>query len=146
MSPLTDAHGQMIATGGDIASGGADGTVQIWNSKNGQRRFTIAAHTAGVNGLGLLWDTSNGGFLAGVVSASDDGTVQGWSLIEDYLFMTYRGHKGKVNAVTVLNTTSVLCASAGDDQTLQVWYGEGGATSSPMVHTRPRSEPWQPRQ
>ncbi|MGH2478944.1 MAG: WD40 repeat domain-containing protein, partial [Ktedonobacteraceae bacterium] len=111
-----------------IASGGADGTVQIWNAATGEHIYTYTGHTAGVNGLALFYNGSSQATptnLARIVSVSDDGTAQVWKPANQYPIVVYRGHRGKVNAVAALSSQipyyGPRAASAGEDQTVQIW-------------------------
>ncbi len=124
----TPAPGNTPTPGGviprsQIASGGADSTVQIWDASTSEHIYTYAGHTAGINGLTLLRYAQSQS-LVHIVSASDDGTAQVWSPTERLGTMAYRGHRGKVNAVATLPEIPYygpLVASAGEDQTVQVW-------------------------
>ena len=111
-----------------IASGGADGTVQIWDAATGEHIYTYTGHTAGVNGLALFYYGSPQATpvnLESIVSASDDGTAQAWNPANQYPMVVYRGHRGKVNAVAALSSQipyyGPRVASAGEDQTVQIW-------------------------
>jgi WD40 repeat protein len=90
-----------------------------------------------VNGLTLVPNSDPSSLT--LASASDDGSVHVWrAVVGDELLLTqgigisdkkiYNGHRGqKVNAVTALFDLphipqySGLLASAGDDETVQIW-------------------------
>ncbi len=108
-----------------IASGGADGTVQLWSGLMGKHLFTYSGHTAGVNGVAVSLYQPDGP-VETIASASDDQTVHLWQpkQYESQADHIYRGHTAKVNAVAVLPRVQYYgtrFASASDDHTVQVW-------------------------
>ncbi len=105
-----------------IASGGADGTVQVWNANTGRSLLVYRGHKAAVNGLAVL-SSSSSLFAEYIASASDDGTVHVWRTPSGSLNNIYHGHNGRVNAVAVPADTThgQQVASAGEDSTVQVW-------------------------
>jgi WD40 repeat protein len=120
-----------------IASAGADGQVHLWDARTGQVVRIYREHDAAVNGLTLVPNSDPSSLT--LASASDDGSVHVWrAVVGDELLLTqgigisdkkiYNGHRGqKVNAVTALFDLphipqySGLLASAGDDETVQIW-------------------------
>src|ERR1700681_4966477 len=68
-----------------LASGGADGTVQLWETLSGRLLATLQGHTGPVYGLALSPD---GGLLA---SGSWDGTVRLWETGSGRLLVTLQG-------------------------------------------------------
>jgi WD40 repeat protein len=112
-----------------IASGGADGTVQIWNGDTGKHLLTYSGHTAGINGLAALRDPGN--YFQGIASASDDHTIHIWNPMSTatYAYRIYREHSAKVNAVAALPSLPYYgprVASASDDHSVQVWSSGSG--------------------
>jgi len=55
-----------------IASGGTDGTVQVWNAADGSHVFTYRGHSDVVEAVAWSPDGKR------IASASDDNTVQVW--------------------------------------------------------------------
>ena len=109
-----------------VASGGADGTVQVWDGETGRHLLTYSGHTAGVNGLAIALPYQPDGPVDTIASASDDQTVHLWWLNGSYAQAhdIYQGHTAKVNAVVALpwvNYYGSRFASASDDHTVQVW-------------------------
>lgn len=116
--------------GSQVASGGADGTVQIWDVNTGAHVYTYTGHEASVNGLAVIYsmmDNTQSPWYQFIVSASDDGTVQVWQPGTLPLLTTYRGHHDKVNAVATLPFLKMspyyqgAAVSASEDHTVQVW-------------------------
>jgi len=114
-----------------LASGGADGTVQVWEAATGLLLFTYHGHAGGVNTV--AWHGSR------IASGGADGTVQVWSfgradatarvrtlsgarvslpLQGDVL--VYRGHAGPVTSVT-WSPDGQRIASGSEDGTVQLW-------------------------
>lgn len=110
----TIAYGAYGVTSGWIASGGADQAVQTWEPTTGETIFVYKEHTAPVNALTWTIDM--------IVSASDDGTVHVHKPEDGSVQKIYRGHRGKVFAVTHLYTPyNTFVASAGDDRQVHIW-------------------------
>ena len=66
-----------------IASGGADGTVQVWEVATGRLLFTYRGHVGGVNTV--AWQRGTlllPGYEARIASGGADATVQVWSIGE----------------------------------------------------------------
>ncbi len=128
-----------------IASGGADGTVQVWDAATGRLLFTYRGHAGAVHTvtwqrgtLLLPW------YEARIASGGADATVQVWSVGEPDAavqrwpvgragnaqypqamalqseVLIYRGHSGPVTSVT-WSPDGQLIASGSEDGTVQVW-------------------------
>src|SRR5206468_1110806 len=76
-----------------IASGGADGSVQVWNATTAHTYVTYRGHTAAVNAL--VW-SPDGKYIA---SGGADSSVQVWDATTGHTLFTYHGHTAAVNAV-----------------------------------------------
>ncbi|WP_069802144.1 WD40 repeat domain-containing serine/threonine protein kinase [Thermogemmatispora onikobensis] len=101
--------------GTQLASGGADHQVVIWDSVSGvvQEHLT---HPAAVNGL--AWDPTTPGRLA---TACSDGRVRVWTLSSNGATV-YSGHHGSVTAVA---WSQQGLASASTDHTVILWRVTG---------------------
>ncbi len=116
-----------------IASGGADGTVQVWEAATGGPLFTYRGHAGGVNAV--AWQGEPlllPGREARIASGGADATVQVWSFgravnrgheqvmtLQGEILM-YRGHSGQVTSVT-WSPDGQYIASGSEDGTVQVW-------------------------
>ena len=98
-----------------IASGSADGTVQVWGATDGNHVYTYRGHTARVNALGWSPDGTR------IASGSDDGTAQAWDAEDGGHVFSYRGHFGYAVRALAWSPTSARIASGGADGTVQVW-------------------------
>jgi len=110
-----------------IASGGDDGTVQIWDAIAGRKITTYRGHTGGVSAI--AW-SPNGKWIA---SAGIDCTVQVWAADNMRKVCTYTRHSDKVTAVAWSPARlspsagqSYLVASASEDGTVQIWDAATG--------------------
>lgn len=125
--PSTPSPGALLP-GNHIASGGADGTVQIWDAQTGQHITTSTGHQASVNSLAVVYEEPTDQFQTNdpmLVSASDDGTARVWHASGEPGRM-YKGHQGPVNSVAVCLTHNFAyydqcVVSGGEDHTVQVW-------------------------
>jgi len=109
-----------------IASGGDDGTVQVWDAMTGRKISTYRGHSGGVSAV--AW-SPDGKWIA---SASIDCTVQVWEA-DTLKKECYIRHSDKVTALAwspVKLTSSAgygyLIASASADSTVQTWEAPTG--------------------
>ncbi|HEV2579895.1 MAG TPA: WD40 repeat domain-containing protein [Ktedonobacteraceae bacterium] len=111
-----------------IASGNADGTIQLWRAVRAAVAssapidtplLTYRKHTGAVTDLAWLPGTT---FIA---SASEDGTVQLWNTLSGAAHLVYRGHSGRVFSVSAAPDGRQI-ASAGQDRTVQIWDAATG--------------------
>jgi len=100
-----------------IASGGRDKNVKIWNTI-GECKFTVEqnAHTDWVSSVKFFQDAKN----ALVVSASWDKTIKVWDNQTMSLRHTFVGHKAQINSLDIAPTTCYL-ASGGRDGQAFIW-------------------------
>src|SRR6185312_9536339 len=108
-----------------LASGGADGTVQIWNAQTGQPMLTYTGH-AHANPpfvLGVAWSPDG----KRIVSGGDDGSARVWDAGTGQDLVLYLGHHGSVKQVA-WSPDGKQIASASADQTVQLWDAATGRT------------------
>ncbi len=98
-------------------SASADGTLRVWDLKNGQSLRTLQGHTAPVNAVTVTPDGQQ------AVSASADGTLRVWDLKSGQSLTTLEGHTAPVNAVVVAGQQAI---SASLDGILRVWDLKNG--------------------
>ena len=97
-----------------IASGGADGTVRLWNTDTGNLLKTLPGHTGGVLSVDF---SPNGKTLA---SGCVDGSVWLWDVEIGSLLKTLKGHKGNVESVHFLPDGKIF-VSGSLDRTIFLW-------------------------
>jgi WD40 repeat protein len=97
-----------------LASGSADRTVRLWNTRTGTKDGTLTGHTDGVTSVAFSPDG------AIVASGSSDGTVRLWNPVTATPITTLTGHSGQVSAVA-FGPGGTLLASGGRDGTIRLW-------------------------
>jgi WD40 repeat protein len=103
-----------------VASGGEDGTVQLWEASSGRPLATLSGHTGTVFDVALSADSQ---LLA---SSSYDGMVKLWEASSGRLLATLQGHGGAVFGVA-LSADGQLVVSGGGDGTVRLWEAKSGA-------------------
>src|SRR6266571_8316857 len=104
----------------NIASGGSDRTIQIWNAASGERTFIYQGHFGIVTGLAWSRDGKR------IASGSSDHTVQVWNVVTGNTVTTYSSHTNNVHAVA-WSPDQQNIASASADMTVQVWDASRGS-------------------
>ncbi|MDD5391642.1 MAG: AAA family ATPase [Thiothrix sp.] len=102
--------------GGQLASGSSDGTVKLWDVKNGELKQTLQAQSR-VNSVAF----DGGGQLA---SGSYDGTVKLWDVKSGALKQTLQAQSG-VSSVAFDGRGQL--ASGSYDGTVKLWDVKSGA-------------------
>ena len=118
------------SNGEQLASGGHDGTVQVWNPATGKRAVTYRGYSEPISAL--AW-SPDGKYLA----FSPGSQVQIWNTTTDKLLLTYEGRAGRLSALTWSPDGKYL-ASGGHNGTIQIW---SLATGKQAITHRVYSEP-----
>lgn len=103
------ADGKLLASG-DRASG-----LVVWESANGQERFTLAGHKAAITGLSCS--------STHLASSSEDGTVKLWDLKEGKEVKSWEAHKGGTLAVRWADGGRLV--TCGRDKIVKLWDATG---------------------
>lgn len=106
----------LVADGDRVISGGADGTIRIWDIRTGRSLSVVQAHTSWVNCCVLSTDRR------WLISAGTDGMIRVWDmpLLEHE---TVEGHVDWVNACSIAPNGAEL-ASGGNDHTVRFWKAD----------------------
>ncbi|MGP3962092.1 WD40 repeat domain-containing serine/threonine protein kinase [Nonomuraea sp. 3N208] len=105
--------------GKTFATGGADGTVRLWDAATRRVTASLDGHTKGVHAVAF---SPEGKTLA---TGSDDGTVRLWSLPSGRGRGTLTGHTGGVGSVA-FSPDGKTVASASRDRTVRLWNAATG--------------------
>ena len=95
-------------------SGGADGTVKVWDTPSGQQLAIMHGHCAAVRGVALSRDAQV------VASGNEDGTIRLWESLSGRLLATLQGHSGGVTSVA-LSPDGRIVARGGVDGAVKLW-------------------------
>jgi sterol desaturase/sphingolipid hydroxylase (fatty acid hydroxylase superfamily) len=114
----------MTPDGRRIVSGGADGTVRVWDRATGQETTTLTGHVDAVRGVAIRADGER------IISGGEDGTVRMWDVETAQIERIFTGHSGVHCGVAISGDGHhVVLASA--DATVSMWnVAPGGETFS----------------
>ena len=104
--------------GQTVASASQDGTIKLWNASNAALQRVIFAHSAGVNALLLLTNTT-------LVSSGSDGFIRFWRLADGIPLRAIRSDALAVTALALSPDQSVLAAGGWDGQ-IKIWRTSDG--------------------
>jgi len=96
-----------------IASGGQDGTVQVWDAATMNTLCSYKGHTSAVKALAWSADSKY------IVSGGDDATVQMWDAATGKRIATYGEHSAWVR--TVAWSPDGRCIASASDDTIHIW-------------------------
>ncbi|MHC4494057.1 MAG: hypothetical protein ACYTDU_20885 [Planctomycetota bacterium] len=102
------------ADGKWLATGGRDGTVNVWGAQSGRNVRTLRGHKSRVNAIAFSRDGKR------LLSASLDKTVRVWNARSGRLLHVLSGSRGAVNAVAVEPRGKWIIAG-GRDKRVRVW-------------------------
>jgi WD40 repeat protein/O-acetyl-ADP-ribose deacetylase (regulator of RNase III) len=121
--------------GSRLATGGADGTVRVWDAETGRQLLVMSEHTDEV--WRVKWNRA-GTYLA---SASHDGTASVWHGERGVQVAVLAGHVGWVNDVA-WSPDGTRIVTAGGDGTARVWDAKTGVPMLVFEGHRDVSAPW----
>jgi len=104
----------LLANGAQLASAGADSTIKIWNTQDGQLLRTLRGQQRGVNAIAASPDGSH------LVSAGNEGALFLWDPSSGKRLARLMGHETDVFAVAYSPDGRWL-ASAGRDRNIILW-------------------------
>ncbi|MFF1692046.1 WD40 repeat domain-containing protein [Streptomyces sp. NPDC058257] len=106
-----------------LASGGADGTVRLWNPETGQAIHILRGHDGWVQALCTV--RSDGRDL--LASAGSDGIIRVWNPATREILHSLTGHNSWIQTLSQVRTRDGdVLVSAGSDGTVRVWDPASG--------------------
>ncbi len=108
--------------GKTVATGRADGAVELWDSETGKLMRTLLGPAGPGSGVNAIAFSPDGKTLA---SASDDGTAQLWDVEKGALLFTLRDGVGEVAALSFSPRSEAL-ATASADANIRIWNTRTG--------------------
>jgi WD40 repeat protein len=104
----------LSADGQLLASGGADGSLRLWEASTQRPVATLRGHTSAVWGMAL------NPLAQLLASGSEDGVVRLWDLSTSQCVATLQGHTNAVYGVAITSAGDMM-ASGGADGTVRLW-------------------------
>ncbi|PNH11034.1 WD repeat domain-containing protein [Tetrabaena socialis] len=102
--------------GQQLASGGGDHTLKIWDTAMGQCIATLKGHMDEVRSVTFSPDGTQ------LASGSDDMTLRLWDAATGQCIATLEGHSGGVTSVSFISMDGCMqLASGSQDKTLRLW-------------------------
>jgi hypothetical protein len=105
--------------GGQLASGGGDQTIRLWDSATGRELKVLRGHVGPVRALAFS------GTRPLLASGSTDTTIRIWDLGSGKELKALTSHFGAIRAIA-FSPDGQLVASGGDDGSLRIWDWAGG--------------------
>src|SRR5262249_53255691 len=100
----------------ELATGGEDGTVKIWDLKTRQERLILRGHTLAIRGVAYSSDGRR------LISSSADMIVKIWDIASGQEVLTLRGHQSSTSDAVITRDHSRV-ATASLDKTVKIWDG-----------------------
>jgi len=124
----SDCVNQVMFTpdGSGIASGSADNSVKVWDTRSHQLIQHYPAHSDAVTSISIH---PSGNYL---LSSSKDSVLKIWDLREGRLLYSLQGHSGPVNAAA-FSADGSFFATGGADQLVMVWKSNLEESVEPRV-------------
>jgi GTPase SAR1 family protein len=105
--------------GARLLSGGADGTVRLWEAASGRELAVLEGHKGWVLSVG--WSPDGARLLSG----GEDGTVRLWEAASGRELAVLEGHTGSVRSVG-WSPDGARLLSGGEDGTVRLWEAASG--------------------
>jgi WD40 repeat protein len=113
--------------GNQIASTGADGSINMWDVETGACQQTFSGHTGGIRGMEYSPDGNR------LASASEDTTVRLWDVRTGMCSHIFIGHQEEAIRVVYSPREDQVASASRYDQTVRLWDLESGECRYTLV-------------
>ncbi len=113
-NPVPPGEKGANAVGGQVLSGGMDGTLRLWDAATGKELRLFAGTHMGIRSLAVSRDGKQ------ALSCGIFGALRLWDVARGEEVRLFTGHRGHVNSVS-LSPDGRLALSAGSDATIRLW-------------------------
>ena len=130
---MQTGHGAVVRSvafspdGNTLVSGGANGTIKLWDVATGRELSTFVGHTNRINCVAFSPDGKTVVSGSGGIYSSHDNTVKLWNVATGRELRTLVGHREPVNSVAFSpDGKSIVSASGGlltggEDKSIKLW-------------------------
>ncbi|PSC73673.1 autophagy-related 16 [Micractinium conductrix] len=115
-------------TGAQLASGGADKTVKIWEPSTATPLATLHGSFEGINAVAFTSDARL------VLAAENKLAVRAWDVSSGRLRLSLTGHQNKVTGVACSPADANVVATCAADRTIKLWGLEKGFAVRTLMH------------
>lgn len=120
-------------SGEQIASGGTDRTIRLWNLQGDLVAPPFRGHQETVTSIAFSPDGTMIASGSGNQKSKDsfDNTIRLWNLQGDLLVSPFQGHREPITSI-IFSPNGKLIASASFDNTIRLWNLKGKLVTSPF--------------
>jgi len=99
-----------------LASGGAQGTIKLWDAASGRVRWNANGHSS------MVWSVAFSPDGKRLVSAGGDHLIKIWDVVTGLNLLTLHGHRSEVPCVVFSPDGNQLVSCGGEgDGTIRIW-------------------------
>ena len=119
-----------ISVDNQVVGGCWDGSIKIWDLKNGKLIRNILGNTHGVRSVAISSDNKK------IVSGNEDHTIKIWEFESGKLLKTLVGHGECVWSVAI-SSDNQMVVSGSQDKTIKLWDYKSGKTLTTFKDSDP---------
>jgi WD40 repeat protein len=121
LSLAISPHGQFLA------SANMNGTIRIWDLKNGCLKLWLKGHDGIVSGLSFIDNNT-------LISCGNDETIRKWNMHTGESLRFWHGHNNYINDIAY-SPHSQYIATASNDKTIALWDTDANLFTTLNKHT-----------